>query len=273
MSKVTASNISLDVTQPQIKQFFSFCGRISDISVRKAANHQTAHITFERASAAKTALLLQDAVLGLDKIKIESDSESSSSADASTSDDRDLAAHEDGSDVPQEQKPRTTIIAEYLSHGYVLGDSAVSKSMEFDKAHGISERFYSLLQSAQQRAQEVDNKLKVTDKLQEADAKYNITQTAQQQASSLYASFQRYLDTGAGNKVRSFYSDLVGSAMDVHSEARRLADLRQGNGVISSSQGVINPAEAGAHAPGGTSTTQEKPITAEDVPKLGATSS
>lgn len=62
MSKITASNISLEVTQAQVKQFFSFCGRIEDISLEKGANYQTAVITFERASAAKTALLLQDAV-------------------------------------------------------------------------------------------------------------------------------------------------------------------------------------------------------------------
>lgn len=62
MSKVTASNVSLEVTSAQIKQFFSFCGRIEDISLVKGANYQTAVITFERASAAKTALLLQDAV-------------------------------------------------------------------------------------------------------------------------------------------------------------------------------------------------------------------
>lgn len=62
MSKITASNISLDVTQAQVKQFFSFCGRIEDITLEKGANFQTAVITFERASAAKTALLLQDAV-------------------------------------------------------------------------------------------------------------------------------------------------------------------------------------------------------------------
>lgn len=64
MSQITASNISLDVTQAQVKQFFSFCGRIESIELVKGANHQTANITFERASAAKTALLLQDAVLG-----------------------------------------------------------------------------------------------------------------------------------------------------------------------------------------------------------------
>ena len=65
MSKVTASNISLDVTKEQVKQFFSFCGRIEDIEIHKDPNYQTAQITFERASAAKTALLLQDAVLGM----------------------------------------------------------------------------------------------------------------------------------------------------------------------------------------------------------------
>jgi hypothetical protein len=64
MVQVTAEEISLDVTKEQVKQFFSFCGRIQDVSITKGANYQTAKITFERASAAKTALLLEDAVLG-----------------------------------------------------------------------------------------------------------------------------------------------------------------------------------------------------------------
>ena len=244
MTKVTASNISLDVTQPQIKQFFSFCGRIQDISVEKGANHQTAHITFERASAAKTALLLQDAVLGLDKISITSD-DTTGAAD----DDRDLAKHDDGSDAPQEQKPRTAIVAEYLSHGYVLGDGAIARSMEFDRSHGISATFKSILDTAQRKAQEVDAKLKVTDKVQDVDAKYSISQTATAQASSIYTSFQRYLDSSTGNRIRSFYSDLVGSAVDVHNEARRLANIRQGGNDSAKPGDVIHESSSSSAAP------------------------
>lgn len=267
MSKVTASNISLDVTQPQIKQFFSFCGRIQDISVEKGANHQTAHITFERASAAKTALLLQDAVLGLDKISITSDDS------AGEHDDRDLAKHEDGSDAPQEQKPRTAIVAEYLSHGYVLGDGAISRSMEFDRAHGISATFKSILDTAQRKAQDVDARLKVTDKVQDVDAKYAISQTATAQASSLYSSFQRYLDSSTGNKIRSFYSDLVGSAVDVHTEARRLANIRQGGNDTTKPGDVIHDSSASTSAPPSYDPATAQTITEKDqtVPKLGST--
>ncbi len=96
MSTITASNITLDVTQQQVKQFFSFCGKINDIRLEPGTTHQTAHVTFERASAAKTALLLQDAVLGRDKIKISSEDHSV--------DDRDHTEHHGDGDVAQEHK-------------------------------------------------------------------------------------------------------------------------------------------------------------------------
>lgn len=41
-------------------------------------------------------------------------------------------AHAHG-DVPQEDKPRTAIVAEYLAHGYVLSDPIIQKAVAFDR--------------------------------------------------------------------------------------------------------------------------------------------
>lgn len=41
-------------------------------------------------------------------------------------------AHPHG-DVPQEDKPRTAIVAEYLAHGYVLSDPIIQKAVAFDR--------------------------------------------------------------------------------------------------------------------------------------------
>ncbi|ORY84793.1 hypothetical protein BCR37DRAFT_344939 [Protomyces lactucae-debilis] len=265
MYKVTAEDISLDVTKEQVKQFFAFCGRIEDIEITKGANHQTAIVTFERASAAKTALLLQHAQLGLNQIKV--------STDDHNLDDRDLAAHEEGSDVPQEHKPRTAILAEVLSHGYVLGDTAIQKSIDFDKQNGISATFKTYLSSLQEKASQLDSQFKVTDKAKQVDDKFGITDKTKSQATGIQATLQRYFDSltqhPVAAKVLSFYSEGVSSAQDIHNEARRLANLRQGNeegsGVAAKAGEVIHESRekaadaAAAHVP------------EEKVPKLGST--
>ena len=43
----------------------------------------------------------------------------------------------EGSDIAQESKPRTAVIAEVLSHGYILGDQAIQKAIELDNSYGV----------------------------------------------------------------------------------------------------------------------------------------
>ena len=101
-------------------------GKITDIKVTpaSAASDSTlsATVTFERDSAAKTALLLDNTQLGDLPVKVES----TASLDEIT--ERSTTAHEaDEDEIRQEDKPRTTVLAEYLSHGYVIGDNVLQK--------------------------------------------------------------------------------------------------------------------------------------------------
>ncbi len=124
---------------------------------------------------------------------------------------------------------RTTIVAEYLSHGYVLGDSALQKSMDFDKQHGLSGVFLTYLQAAGQKAQQLDQQYHVSEKAQQLDQQYKVSDKVQEQTSVLSRYFESALDaTAAGQVIRKFYTGAVHSVLDIHSEARRLADLRTG---------------------------------------------
>ncbi|KAJ8103225.1 hypothetical protein POJ06DRAFT_65695 [Lipomyces tetrasporus] len=229
MTSIIVSNISPEVTQQQISDFFSFCGKISSINLRDASSAETAtklqeaRIVFENETAAKTALLLTDTKLDNSNVVVQPDisapaetSESASSAAAATA--------EEENDIQQEYKPKAAIIAEIISHGYVLSDKAVLMSAEFDKQHGISSRFQKFLS-------DIDTKYNITNRAattaSSADTKYGITERVNQTRGL----FQRYLDLAMGSttgaKVRQFYADASKEANDIHKEARRLADLRE----------------------------------------------
>jgi hypothetical protein len=70
---------------------------------------KSATVTFEKETAAKTALLLDNTQLGPNQVTVKS---TSSLEDISKEGEYD---HH----VSQEDKPRARIIAEYLAHGYV----------------------------------------------------------------------------------------------------------------------------------------------------------
>ncbi|KAK9390843.1 hypothetical protein V1515DRAFT_591771 [Lipomyces mesembrius] len=232
MTSIIVSNISPEVTQQQISDFFSFCGKISSIKVREASNAETAtkmqeaRIVFENDSAAKTALLLTDTKLGNSNVVVQPDTSApEGKAEGTTFAATPVVADEEGHDIQQEYKPKAAIIAEILSHGYVLSDKAVQKSAEFDKQHGISTRFQKFLS-------DVDTKYNITDRATttatSADAKYGIKERVYQTKGLFQRYFDRALDSSAGTKVRKFYSDASKEATDVHKEARRLADMREG---------------------------------------------
>jgi len=90
-----------------------------------------------------------------------------------------------------------------------------------DHTHGISKRFYGLLNNVLGTAQGVDQKLGVTQKAVAVDEKYAIQEKAKSTATGLMRYFESALDSPTGKKVRSFYDDSRKQALDIHAEARR----------------------------------------------------
>lgn len=132
------------------------------------------------------------------------------------------AAHAaDEHDLTQEDKPRSRIVAEYLAHGYTLSDNAIQRAIALDNQHGVSSRFTSALQN-------FDQKYKVTDKSKAVDDKYKVTDKAWGAWGGFSSYFEKALNTPTGQKVRDFYVQGEKQVLDVHNEARRLADLKKG---------------------------------------------
>ncbi|KAL7276058.1 Protein vip1 [Rhizina undulata] len=235
MSKTTihVSNIDHNTTEKEVQDFFSFCGKITSLTLTPTSNEPdaplSATVNYERESAAKTALLLDGTKLGPNQVHVTSahslDEIASghlATGDADYPADNGEGRH-DG-ELRQEDKPRAAILAEYLSHGYVIADGALEKGIELDKAHGISSRFTGYLTST---LKTLDSKLHATDKAKSVDTQYHLTDKALSTKQTLQTYFEKALGTPVGQKIRHFYTTGEKQVLDIHNEARRLAELRK----------------------------------------------
>ncbi|KAF2244009.1 actin cytoskeleton protein-like protein, partial [Trematosphaeria pertusa] len=219
---VHVENISSKTSEDEIKSFFSFCGKISSLSVTPTENDtQSAAVTFEKPAAAKTALLLDNTQLGPNSVHVSSSKtidELAGDKAASPEEAKDGDHH-----IEQEEKPRARIIAEYLAHGYVISDKAIERALAVDQQHGISTKFTNALQNFDQRFQ-------ATQKAQAVDTKFGVTDKAVAGWRGLVSYFDRATGTPTGQKLRQFYATGNKTVMDVHNEARHLADLKKEQG-------------------------------------------
>ncbi|KAK6346330.1 hypothetical protein TWF730_010656 [Orbilia blumenaviensis] len=214
---VNVSNISPKSTEKEIRDFFSFCGKIKEFSSTPSSNEPdatlTAAITFEQPSAARTALLLDNTQLSGVPLHV--------TAPASLSELQHEAEHQttDTDHPRQEDKPRTAIFAEYLAEGYHLGDQILQRGIEFDEKRGISARFRKFLT-------DLDSKHKVTDKSRAMDESYQITNRANTGLNTVTRYLDGALHTPTGQKIHKFYLDGKKQVIDIHNEAVRLKSIK-----------------------------------------------
>lgn len=229
-------NIGAQTADQEIKDFFSFCGKIATIDITTEADSKSATVKFEKDTAARTALLLNHTQLGGNEITVSSDEKISTppheASTATTTEDR------SGSPVlSQEEKPRSRILAEVLAHGYVVADQGLQKAIALDEQHNISSRFVSTLK-------QLDERTHATDRAMAADASYGITSRATTLLTGLGSYFEKARDTPTGKRIVDFYTTSQRQVQDIHNEARRLAELKKEEG----GGGFLQGAGAGSRA-------------------------
>lgn len=175
---------------------------------------KSATVTFEKDTAAKTALLLNNTQLGTNHITVTGASHDDDAAVTSSEKER------DSDELTQEEKPRARIFAEYLAHGYVIGDAALQRAIELDHKHGVSTKFATTLNN-------LDAKVHATDRAKSADQSYGITQRANNLLTGLGSYFEKASNTPTGRRVVDFYTQGQRQVQDIHAEARRLADIKK----------------------------------------------
>ncbi|KYK55202.1 vip1 [Drechmeria coniospora] len=215
-STVHVKNIAAATGESEIRDFFSFCGKIAEFKVTASGDTKMADVTFEKETAMKTALLLNNTQLGPNHITVASASgdNNDDGSHFAKSDDR------DSDELTQEEKPRARILAEYLAHGYVVGDAAIERAIDLDKQHGVSNRFLTTLQG-------LDTKYHASDRAKATDQNYGISQRANSLLTGIGSYFEKASNTPTGQKIVKFYTDGSRQVQDIHAEARRLADLKK----------------------------------------------
>lgn len=193
-------------------------GKIQSLSLTPESNDssasQSASVTFEKETAAKTALLLDNTQLGPSQVHVTAGQTLEQASGGKTA-----GASED--DLAQEDKPRARVAAEMLAHGYNLSDQVIQKALALDQQHGISTRFTTALQN-------FDAKYKVSEKAKTTDTQYGISAKANEGWKGFNSYFEKALGTPTGLKVRQFYEQGSKQVLDVHNEAKHLASLKAG---------------------------------------------
>jgi len=203
---VFVSNISPNATEKTVSDFFSFCGRITSLTLRREANSvdaaQEAIVVFETDSAAKTALLLTNALIVDRPITVVSHTPSAT---------EELSLEKPQGDsitvrpqtVPDSERSKTSVVASMVAAGYVLGSDAIGRAKEIDEKHMISLQIKVGAEQIKAKANEIDRQLHITEtataiktaaivKAKEVDEKLHISEKvgaaaeiAKQQATAL----------------------------------------------------------------------------------------
>ncbi|OCH91110.1 hypothetical protein OBBRIDRAFT_818942 [Obba rivulosa] len=237
---VHVSNISSATTEQHLADFFTFCGKIASISYDPEKHTATIH--FEKPSAAKTALMLNGGTLDGAQIEVTSDVAH--------------PAHDEHQGPPeQSDKPRAGIAAEYLARGYKLSDQVLQRAIEVDQKHGISNHFLSYIQDLDTKigAKAVGPEKTISGKVQETliSATQQARTIDEQKGISKQAFdyYGRAISSPWGQKVKEFYTTTSKQVLDVHEEARRIADAHKQTSPSSSAPTAVSTATGTAAPP------------------------
>jgi len=217
--KVIVTDISEKASEKTVKDFFLFCGKIKEFELIKeeSSDKQLAYVTFERDTAAKTALMLTNAVIGDSQITVKS------------SDDAQSCGGEDNSeDGIQESKPKAAIFAEILASGYTLQDAIIEKGIEFDAKYGFSIYFKQYLAQIQANLKNLDQQYKVTEtvttRATDINNKYSVLNSAKYVIDQAQDKVNNFLETSPGKMICEYLFCTQKQVADVQSLARKIAD-------------------------------------------------
>jgi len=215
------SNISSTTSEQDLRKFFEFCGTIDQIDHKGSE----ATISFQKPSAAKTALMLNGGPLDGNILSVTSEVEHQDTDDP----------HVEGAPLDQSDKPRAGIAAEYLARGYTLSDNILQRAIDIDQKQGISNRFLGYLKSFDTSlgAKALGPDKTISGKVQESvtaatqQAKAMDEQKGYSRVAGEY--YGKMLGSPFGQKVFSFYTTTSKQIVDIHEEARRISAEHKAN--------------------------------------------
>jgi len=252
---VLVTNISPAANEKTVSDFFSFCGKISKLYLKKEEGKETssAIIQFETESAAKTALLLTNALI-VDRPITVAAHESSVNVPTPSSpqvtgqsvpesfgspaEQANITTRDFGG-IPDNQRTKTSVVASLLASGYVLTENALDKAKEIDEKNHLSSRAQVALDQVRVKAQEIDTQLGITEKA--TMVKNTITETAKKVDTELGLSEKAAM---AANAIKSGAQSVLTSSQQTFQKAQENPTVKKGvEGVKSTAQSVSKVVE------------------------------
>jgi len=192
---VQVTNISPNANEKTVSDFFSFCGKIAKLYLDKEQGKETSQaiVQFETESAAKTALLLTNALIVDRPISVTpyppKDVPQESVNAPGTPVPAERITHRDFGGVKDEERSKTSILASMLASGYVLASDALTKAKEVDEEHNITLQLKVGVEQIKVKAHEIDQtygisekavavKQQATEKAKSIDEQYKISEKA-----------------------------------------------------------------------------------------------
>jgi hypothetical protein len=195
---VRVSNVSLQATEHDIRDFFSFSGEIVHVELQRDENwSQVAFVTFQNADAMDTALLLSGATIVDQSVTI---IPMEGYVLPTARDDDEVLEGEDYNQAVVPENKATAALADVLSKGIMFGKTAATQVKQFDEKHGLSA-------TAVATASSVDQKLGISEKFSAG------TQAFNQQIRGVDERYQVSAKTKSALAVAEEKATIAGSAI------------------------------------------------------------
>jgi len=217
--KVVVTDISDKAGEKTVKDFFLFCGKIKEFELIKeeSSDKQIAYVTFERDTAAKTALMLTNAVIGDSQITVKSVDDGPGG-----SDDDDNYGYDD---------PKANKLVEILAVGYSLQDAIFEKGQEIDTRYGVVSTLREYLQQLQNNLKNLDQKYQLTEtvttRATDINQKYSVLDHAHYVIDQAHNKVNNLLETSTGKLLHDYLTCTTKQVTDVQYMARQIADNKK----------------------------------------------
>lgn len=185
---VQVNNISPNANEKTVSDFFSFCGKITKLYLDKEEGKDTskAVVEFETESAAKTALLLTNALIVDRPITVVvypppqapsgEGQQKEEVKEPGTPVSQEHITHRDFGGVKDEERTKTSVIASLIAAGYSLAHDALAKAKQYDDEHNITLHLKVGVEQLKVKAHEIDQTYGISEKA--AQVKQQATETA-----------------------------------------------------------------------------------------------
>ncbi|KAJ9055412.1 Protein vip1 [Entomophthora muscae] len=232
---IKVTQLSPSTEEQVVQEFFRFCGKVVEFAIGKSEDEksQEALVLFEKDSAAKTAIMLSNSLIGDRKIVVQpyySEFQVKANSESGSSQNKDGASQsrENSASTQSEEKNSqagSSLWNTLWSTGYQLTQTVVQATQELDSQYKISDQMNAYLEKAKEETKKLDEQYQVSQTANELDSKYGVVEKLSQAASTAKEYGNMALETEQGKKVQEMYEKAVNSASELKVEAYRALNI------------------------------------------------